>query len=132
MSVKEALSAIFSVHYKELLLDSWDTSCCLFMNRGDYIPDDIIIEFHQDLLNTIPHYFKLIMYTKMKSLWSQEESDITHFLYCGTDNTFKYVSTRKYIDNVDSTGLVYNSLGRILQNIKWEPIDFVDRCCSIE
>lgn len=130
MSVQEALSAIFGVHYKEVLLDSWDTSCCLFMNRGDYIPGDDDID--QDILNTIPHYFKLIMYTKMKSSGSQEEGDITHFLYCGTDNTFKYVSTCKYIDTVDRNGLVYNSLGRVLQNIQWEPIDFVYRCCSVE
>lgn len=129
MSVKEALSAIFGVNYKEVLLDSWDTSCCLFMNRGDYIPDDD----DPDLLSTVPHYFKLIMYFQPTVSESELiQKSITHFLYCGTDSKFEYVSTRKYIDSVDSTGLVYNSLGRVLQNIQWEPIDFVDRCCAVE
>lgn len=100
------------------------------MNRGDYIPDDD----DPDLLSTVPHYFKLIMYTKMnyRPLGPQEEDGVTHFLYCGTDNTFTYVSTLKYIDTVDRNGPVYNSLGQILQNIQWEPIDFVYRCCSVE
>jgi len=126
MSVKDALLAIYSQDY----LGFSNKPCQLYMNRGDFIPDDE--EEDQNLLNTIPHYFKLTCSLPANKFVLQKGPQITHFLYCGNDYTFKYVSVLKYIERLDErTDIQYNSLGRILQNIHWELIDSVECCWSL-
>lgn len=129
MSVKEALLSIYSHDY----LGFSNKPCRLYMNRGDYIPDDEDLFWIQDLLKTIPHYFKLTCYLPANNMGLQEEHHkITHFLFCDTNYTFKYVSVWKYIERLDEhTEIQYNSLGRILQNIQWELIDSIECCWSL-
>jgi len=113
MSVQDAVQAVYGHTFPELFINQ----CCLYMNRCDYIPDDLL---HYEYIRTmIPHYFKLTCY-----LPYEKTTQSTHILYCDFKNQFRYVSIWRYIhDFTESGSPIYTPLGDILMNTNWELID---------